>query len=95
MILLVLLQLDMQSLLSLQRTNHQLYDTVHEVPYLKAILQHSPNVLQGILSTEQLRSFNANSSSTSSPPLYVNHAATSPATYTSIHTGGWERAAPV
>lgn len=47
----ILLQLDMQSLLSLQRTNRQAYDTVHELPQLKAIVHYSPDVLRGILST--------------------------------------------
>jgi hypothetical protein len=48
----ILPQLDIQSLLSLQRTNRQVYDAVHELPQLKAIIQHSPDVLRGILSTE-------------------------------------------
>ncbi|KIX01219.1 uncharacterized protein Z518_08944 [Rhinocladiella mackenziei CBS 650.93] len=48
----ILLHLDIQSCMSLQRTNRRGYDTVHEMPQLKAIIQHCPDVLRGILSTE-------------------------------------------
>ncbi|RMZ79370.1 hypothetical protein DV738_g3361, partial [Chaetothyriales sp. CBS 135597] len=49
---LILVQLDIASLMSLQRINHRGFDAVNEMPQLRAIIHHCPNVLRGILSTE-------------------------------------------
>ena len=48
----VLGQLDLQSIMSLQRVNHQAFDMVTTMPQLKAIIRHSPDVIRAILSSE-------------------------------------------
>ena len=48
----ILLHLDLRSCASLQQTNRRGYDIIHEMPQLKAIIQHCPDTLRGIFSTE-------------------------------------------
>lgn len=48
----VLGQLDLHSIMSLQRVNRRAFDMVTTMPQLKTIIRHSPDVIRAIFSTE-------------------------------------------